>query len=108
MNRLLFGKAILSTLGTEHRKYRKIMIPALSTANLRGMIPIFYEVAQRTRDGLISPSVVHGPQTLDFNAILRRTSLELIGRTGIGRSLDTMLPGQEDSNRYAKALRALM
>ncbi|KAJ7873197.1 cytochrome P450 [Mycena leptocephala] len=107
LNSLVFGKGILSTSHADHRKYRKTMVPAFSTANLREMLPIFYEVAEKTRDGLISPNVVESPQTLDFNSILGRTSLELIGRTGIGRSFDSMLPGQE-ADRYGNALRALM
>jgi cytochrome P450 len=43
----MWGKGVFSTGLDEHRKYRKIMMPAFSTANLRGMIPLFYEVAQR-------------------------------------------------------------
>ncbi|KAJ7814502.1 cytochrome P450 [Mycena olivaceomarginata] len=108
LNILLFGKGILSTNGDDHRRYRKIMVPAFSTANLRGMIPLFYEVAQRTRDGLISPHVISTRQRVDMNAILCRTSLELIGQTGIGYSFDPMLPQQEHTNRYAQGLRRLM
>ncbi|KAJ7328398.1 cytochrome P450, partial [Mycena albidolilacea] len=108
LNVLILGKGILSTNGDDHRRYRKIMVPAFSTANLRGMIPLFYEVAQRTRDGLISPHVISTRQRVDMNAILCRTSLELIGQTGIGYSFDPMLPQQEHTNRYAQALRKLI
>ncbi|KAJ7887394.1 cytochrome P450 [Mycena leptocephala] len=108
MNLLIFGKGIFSTVLDQHRKYRKIMMPAFSTANLRGMIPLFYDVAQRARDGLIAPHVTFTPQTLDLNSILRRTSLELIGRTGIGYCFDRMLPGEEPTDRYAEALRELV
>ncbi|KAJ7194983.1 cytochrome P450 [Mycena pura] len=108
LNAVLWGKGILSTNGDDHRRYRKIMVPAFSTANLRGMIPLFYEVAQRTRDGLISPHVISTRQRLDMNAILCRTSLELIGQTGIGYSFDPMLPDQEHINPYAQALRRLI
>ncbi|KAJ6588565.1 cytochrome P450 [Mycena capillaripes] len=108
LNSLLFGQGILSAVGHDHRRYRKIMVPAFSTANLRGMIPLFYEVAEKVRDGLIAPHVVAGPQTLDFAPIFHRTSLELIGRTGIGYSFDPMLPGQEHTDQYAKSLRALL
>ncbi|KAJ6614640.1 cytochrome P450 [Mycena sp. CBHHK59/15] len=107
MNALLFGKGISSAIRDEHRKYRKIMMPAFSTANLRALVPLFYEVAERARDGLISPYVLHGPQTLDFNSVLCRTSLELIGHTGIGYSFDPMIPGQEQTDRYGQSLRAL-
>ncbi|KAF8171594.1 cytochrome P450 [Mycena galopus ATCC 62051] len=108
LNMLTLGKGILSTNGDDHRRYRKIMVPAFSTAKLRGMIPLFYEVAQRTRDGLISPHVISTRQTVDMNTILCRTSLELIGQTGIGYSFDPMLPQQGHTNRYAQALRKLM
>ncbi|KAJ7479372.1 cytochrome P450 [Mycena galericulata] len=108
LNSLLFGgKGIFSTIGDEHRKFRKTMMPAFSTANLRGMVPVFYEVAERVRDGLIGPHLFDGPQTLEFNSILCRASLELIGRTGIGYSFDTMLPGQEQTDQYAQSLSAL-
>ncbi|KAJ7479373.1 cytochrome P450 [Mycena galericulata] len=108
-NDLLFGgKGIFSTIGDEHRKFRKTMMPAFSTANLRGMVPLFYEVAERVRDGLIGPHLFDGPQTLEFNSILCRASLELIGRAGIGYSFDPMLPGQEQTDQYTKSLCALL
>jgi cytochrome P450 len=43
----MWGKGVFSTGLDEHRKYRKIMMPAFSTANLREMIPLFYDVAQK-------------------------------------------------------------
>ncbi|KAJ7289297.1 cytochrome P450 [Mycena rebaudengoi] len=107
MNRLLFGKGLFSTEGGAHRKYRKVMLPAFSTANLRRMLPLFYEIAEKARDGLIAPHVQHGPKMLDFNTILCRTSLELIGRTGIGYSFDPMVSDEDPTDQYADALRSL-
>ncbi|KAJ7706342.1 cytochrome P450 [Mycena rosella] len=104
---LIFGRGIFSTIRDEHRKYRKMMMPAFSTANLREMLPIFYQVAERGY-GLIAPNLLDGPHTLDFNSIISRTSLELIGRAGIGYSFDPMVHGQEQTDRYAQAFRALM
>lgn len=46
---LLFGKGILSTTGNEHRRHRKILMPAFSTRNLRSMLPVLYEVTNRVR-----------------------------------------------------------
>ncbi|KAJ7227551.1 cytochrome P450 [Mycena rebaudengoi] len=91
LNRVLFGKGITSVGGDEHRKYRKIMTPAFSTANLRGMVPLFFDVAER----------------LDLNSVLCRASMELIGRTGIGYSFDPMVAGQEQTDKYAESLRSL-
>ncbi|KAJ7454363.1 cytochrome P450 [Mycena galericulata] len=96
LDRFLLGKGIFSSARDGHRKYRKTtVIPAFSTANLRPMIPLFYEVAEKTRDGLIAPYVGQAPQML-------------IGRPGISYSFDPMLPGQEESDRYAQALRAMI
>ncbi|KAJ7137420.1 cytochrome P450 [Mycena crocata] len=107
MNTLLFGKGILSTAGADHRKHRKTLMPAFSTANLRELVPVFFEVAERARDNLIAPRVLQGPQTLDFNALFGRISLELIGRTGIGHSFDPMTASEEQTNHYAESLKEL-
>ncbi|KAJ7870888.1 cytochrome P450 [Mycena leptocephala] len=104
LDHLMFGKGIFSTTSDQHRKYRKIMMPAFSTANLRAMIPLFYEVAQRVR---LFAKRSRKQLQLDFNSIFRRTSLELIGRSGIGYCFDRMLPGEEPTDRYAEALREL-
>ncbi|KAJ7712062.1 cytochrome P450, partial [Mycena metata] len=88
---LVFGEESSLPWGTIIANIAKTMMPAFSTLNLRGVVPLFYEVAER----------------LDFNSISCRTSLELIGRTGIGYSFDPMLPGQEQTDRYARALRGL-
>ncbi|KAJ6568245.1 cytochrome P450 [Mycena vulgaris] len=108
LSSVLFGRGVFSTIRDDHRKYRKIMMPAFSATNLREIIPLFYEVAERTRDGLIAPNIIDGPHTLEFNSIISRTSLELIGRAGIGYSFDPMIPGQEQTDRYAEAFRALL
>ncbi|KAJ6587527.1 cytochrome P450 [Mycena vulgaris] len=108
MNALTLGKGIFSTIRDDHRKYRKIMLPAFSTANLRGMVPLFYEVAEKLRDGLIAPSVGETPQKLDVYPMFSRAALELIGRAGIGYSFDPMLPGHSEADRYGETLRGLL
>ncbi|KAJ6549730.1 cytochrome P450 [Mycena capillaripes] len=104
LNRILFGKGITSVGGDEHRKYRKIMMPAFSTANLRGMVPLFFYTARLFTSVILRTD--NRPQ-LDLNSVLCRVSMELIGRTGIGYSFDPMVAGQEQTDRYAESLRSL-
>ncbi|KAJ6540823.1 cytochrome P450 [Mycena vulgaris] len=104
---LLFGKGILSTTGNEHRRHRKIMMPAFSTENLRGMLPVLYEVAHRLRDGLIEPHLGVSPTELDMYSILSRTSLEFIGRAGIGYSFDPMNSSSDPIDQYTESLKNL-
>ncbi|KAJ6574605.1 cytochrome P450 [Mycena capillaripes] len=105
---LLWGPGIQSSVGADHHRYRKIITPAFATGTIREMIPLFYEVAEKARDGLISPFVSDGPRKLDLNNILGRTSLEVIGRTSIGYSFDSMIPGQDTRNEYAETLKELL
>ncbi|KAJ7478259.1 cytochrome P450 [Mycena latifolia] len=105
---LLWGPGILSAVGRDHHRYRKILMPAFSTAKIREMIPLFYEATRKARDGLISPFVKAGPCELGLNNILNRASLEMIGRTGIGYSFDKMIPGHEADDKYAVTLKELL
>ncbi|KAJ6618197.1 cytochrome P450 [Mycena sp. CBHHK59/15] len=107
MNQLMFGKGIFSTLGDDHRRLRKMMMPAFSTANLRGMMGHFYGVAEALRDGLIAPQVVNGPREVELASLLTRTSLELIGRSGIGYSFDPMVM-DAPVNEYTESIKQLL
>ncbi|KAJ7152027.1 cytochrome P450 [Mycena filopes] len=82
---LLFGKGILSTTGKEHRRHRKILMPAFSTKNLRRMLPRRRRATSFVMDSLI-PTLKAGPRELDMYSILSRTSLEFVGRAGVGYS----------------------
>ncbi|KAJ7452965.1 cytochrome P450 [Mycena galericulata] len=107
MNLLMFGKGIFSTMGDEHRKLRKMMVPAFSTANLRGMMSHFYDVAEGVRDGLLLPQVSAGRKEVEMDTIFTRTSLELIGRSGLGYSFD-LLTLDCPKNEYAETIKNLM
>ncbi|KAJ6535604.1 cytochrome P450 [Mycena capillaripes] len=105
---LLWGRGLFSSTGEDHHRYRKIAMPAFAPAKLRELIPLFYEVAEKARDGLISPFLVCGPAKVDLNNVLERTSLEMIGRTGIGYSFDPMIPGQTPEDKYAETVKGLL
>ena len=52
-NTLLFGPGLLSTSGHEHRRQRKLLNPAFSAAHMRGLTPMFYNIAGKvTRPGM--------------------------------------------------------
>lgn len=45
-NSLLFGPGLLSTVGGQHKKQRKMLTPAFSVKHLRGMTPMFVSIAR--------------------------------------------------------------
>ncbi|KAF4617777.1 hypothetical protein D9613_006307 [Agrocybe pediades] len=88
-NRLAFGQGLIGTLGEQHRKQRKMLNPVFSTAHMREMIPIFYDVGHKLR-GTLLKKVKKGPQEIDVLYWMSRTALELIGQSGIGYSFDDL------------------
>jgi hypothetical protein len=45
---------------------------------------------------------------LDLSSIFNRTSLEIIGRAGIGYSFDLMAPGEAPHDKYANTIKELL
>ncbi|KAF8905032.1 cytochrome P450 [Gymnopilus junonius] len=91
-NKVVFGPGLLGTLGEQHRKQRKMLSPVFSTAHMREMVPIFYNVTYKLRSTLLS-KVENGPQEIDMLHWMTRTALELIGQSGFGFSFDPLTEG---------------
>ncbi|KAJ6577198.1 cytochrome P450 [Mycena capillaripes] len=88
--RVSFGEGILSTLGEQHKKQRKMLNPAFSAAHLRQMVPIFSSVAKRVR-ATLERKVRSGPQEIDLLLWNTRLALELVGQAGLGHSFDPLV-----------------
>ncbi|KAJ2915637.1 hypothetical protein MD484_g4757, partial [Candolleomyces efflorescens] len=96
VNKAVFGLGLLSTLGDQHRKQRKMLNPVFSIAHMRDMVPIFYEVVHRLENSL-SKQVANGEKEIDILSWTTRTALELIGQSGLGYSFDSL---EEDAPEH--------
>ncbi|KAJ2929646.1 hypothetical protein H1R20_g7436, partial [Candolleomyces eurysporus] len=106
-NDLMFGKGLLATLvGEHHRKQRKLLNPVFSTAHLREMTPIFYEVAHKLRKTL-TEQVSQGEREIDMLSWMGRTALELIGQSGYGYSFDSLEEGAPE-HPFATGIKNLL
>ncbi|CCM00988.1 uncharacterized protein FIBRA_03036 [Fibroporia radiculosa] len=105
MNILVFGRGLVSTLGETHRKQRKLLNPAFSIKHMRHIIPIFYSVVHRLRDG-IGKKIASGTEEIDMLDWMGRTALELIGQGGLGYSFDPLV--NDTHNEYGQALKSLL
>ncbi|CCM01005.1 uncharacterized protein FIBRA_03053 [Fibroporia radiculosa] len=103
-NHLIFGRGLVATLGETHRKQRKLLNPAFSINHMRHIIPIFYNVAHKLRNGLMK-QIVGGTEEVDLLEWMSRAALELIGQGGLGYSFDPLV--EDTHNEYGDALRAL-
>ncbi|EIW60950.1 cytochrome P450 [Trametes versicolor FP-101664 SS1] len=85
----LLGPGLLSTLGDQHRRQRKMLNPLFSAKHLREMTPVFNEIVGRL-ESAITFRVKDGPQEVDMLGWMGRTALELIGQGGLGHSFDPL------------------
>ncbi|CAA7268814.1 unnamed protein product [Cyclocybe aegerita] len=107
-NLLAFGGGFFASVGERHRLHRKMLNPVFSIAHMREMVPIFYEIAHKLQNTLMSMTST-GPREvnqlllyfdaephlrqIDILAWNTRLALELIGQTGLGYSFDTLEEG---------------
>ncbi|CCM02691.1 uncharacterized protein FIBRA_04797 [Fibroporia radiculosa] len=103
-NMLMFGPGLLGTVGDMHRRQRKLLNPAFSTAHMRHMLPIFYQIVYKLRDA-ISAQLANGAEEVDMLNWMGRTALELVGQGGLGYSFDPLVEVTE--NEYGNALKNL-
>ncbi|KAI1782200.1 cytochrome P450 [Ganoderma leucocontextum] len=105
MTRLLVGPGLLGTIGSEHRRQRKLLNPAFSAAHMRGLAPMFYNIAGKLRTA-IEGRVKDGPKDLDILARMGRTALELVGQGMMGYSFDPLV--EDVHNDFAEAVKSFV
>ncbi|EPS94486.1 hypothetical protein FOMPIDRAFT_40741 [Fomitopsis schrenkii] len=109
-NILTFGPGLLSVVGDQHRKQRKMLKPAFSAAHMRNLLPIFYNITDKARFSLLRDALIErvrdGPKELDVLTWMSRTALEVIAQGGIGVSVDPLT--KDVVGEYPRALKELV
>ncbi|KAJ3550674.1 hypothetical protein NMY22_g305 [Coprinellus aureogranulatus] len=116
-----WGKGLLSTTGEHHRKQRKMLNPVFSAAHMRDMsepssilapnaylspyhpAPIFYNVVHKLESS-IAHLVGNEEREIDLLSWMTRTALELVARSGLGYTFDTLEPDAKE-HPYAASIR---
>ncbi|KAJ2930386.1 hypothetical protein H1R20_g6714, partial [Candolleomyces eurysporus] len=104
-NKAVFGDGLLSTLGDQHRKQRKMLNPVFSPAHMRTMTSQFFGVTYKLRDVFLRKTS-NGPQEIEAMTWLARTAFEIVAQSGFGTSFD---PISEDysEHRFVKSTKLL-
>ncbi|TCD71091.1 cytochrome P450-dit2 [Steccherinum ochraceum] len=104
-NHMVFGPSLLSSLGNEHRRQRKMLNPVFHINHMRYMCQTFYKVTHKLR-GAINKQVLDGPKEIDLMQWFTRTALELLGQGGLGHSFDSLEDDTE--NTFTEDLKTLI
>lgn len=104
-NKLVFGDGLISTLGEQHRKQRKMLNPVFSISNMRELLPIIQTISHQLKSILVSNLATHHPVELDVLPWLSRSSLDCICEGMLGYHSAALDTGNK--NEYTEALRML-
>ncbi|ETW83998.1 cytochrome P450 monooxygenase 54 [Heterobasidion irregulare TC 32-1] len=99
MNKLVFGPGLVSALGEDHKRQRKLLTPVFSSSHMRYMTPIFDRIAHQVENE-------KGRAEIDMMDWMTRAALEIIGQGGLGYSFDSM--DVNAKNVYANATKNLL
>ncbi|KAG2146016.1 cytochrome P450 [Suillus bovinus] len=113
-NKLIFGDGLISTLGEQHRKQRKMLNPVFSTSNMRELLPIIQTISHQLKSILVSNLSAGNEHDhascresveLDLLPWLSRSSLDCICEGVLGYHSAALDTRKEDE--YTDALRML-
>ncbi|KAG9018778.1 hypothetical protein FRB90_009782 [Tulasnella sp. 427] len=104
----ILGNGLLSVEGTDHRRQRRIMNPSFGPAQLRDIMPIFYDKAYELKNTWTTQ--IEAEQTadeIDTDALawLNRATLDIIGLAGFGYDFNSLAEGKK--NELAQAFARL-
>ncbi|TFK66775.1 cytochrome P450 [Pluteus cervinus] len=104
--RLIAGKGIVWARGDDHRRHRKILGPAFSAVETRGMIPVFIKTAQKLCDNWKSRIAKEGHSTgrVEISGEVSRAALDAIGEAAFNYDFQSL---DNKPNGLAEAFRNL-
>jgi cytochrome P450 len=112
-NKLIFGDGLISTLGEQHRKQRKMLNPVFSASNMRELLSVIQTISHQLKSTLVSKisacseyDHARRRESIEFDVLpwLSRSSLDCICEGVLGYH-SAALDGNEDE--YTDALRML-
>ncbi|OKL57731.1 hypothetical protein UA08_07229 [Talaromyces atroroseus] len=89
----ILGVGLIIAEGEEHKKQRKMLMPAFSHRHVKDLYPIFWEKAALLAKELereIKRDPEESSKVFDVADWLARTTLDILGAAGFGREFDTL------------------
>ncbi|KAH8115664.1 cytochrome P450 [Phellopilus nigrolimitatus] len=100
--KVTFGKSLLSTLGEEHKRQRKMLNPVFNLKHMRDLLPIFHPIAHKLTT-VLEREVSKGKEHINVMTWVSRAALEYIGQGGLGYSFDAL--DEQETNMYSETMK---
>ena len=111
----LVGNSVLSSIGAEHKRMRRALLPAFSVGQMKNNLPAFWRKAYQLKGKLHRE--IGGGVDLDPTKLLNQLTVDIIGLAGFNHDFDSLGDSQDEllkaferreaSNRGGGALRML-
>ncbi|KAL2073017.1 hypothetical protein VTL71DRAFT_10341 [Oculimacula yallundae] len=93
----VLGNGVLVAEGAEHKRQRKALMPAFQYRHIRDLYPVFWDEARKMGDGIAKEIKSNGSGSgsgsegkVLVSGWATRTTLDIIGRAGCGRSFNSI------------------
>ncbi|KAM5543149.1 hypothetical protein V8D89_003023 [Ganoderma adspersum] len=94
---LLAGPGIVTVVGKDHQRHRKIMNPAFSAAHLRTFLPLFQRIASKLSDKWKGELMATGELNALLNRWLSRATLDIIGEAAFNYDYNALDGGERSA-----------
>ncbi|CAG8736289.1 11016_t:CDS:2, partial [Rhizophagus irregularis] len=95
----LLGKGLVFAEGDVHKRQRKMMNPAFSHSNIKGMVPDFIRVTNTLID-LIKKELSQGNSNVNLTPYISKTTLDIIGLVGFSYEFNSLTSPNELAVAY--------
>lgn len=102
----LLGVGILLAEGDEHKRQRKLLMPAFSFRHVKDLYPIFWSKAQEMTDQ-ISKTIKSGPDAssvVEISDWSSRATLDIIGVAGMGQDFGALSNPENELNMTYRSI----
>ncbi|KAJ4336831.1 hypothetical protein N0V95_008497 [Ascochyta clinopodiicola] len=88
----LLGVGILLAEGDEHKRQRKLLMPAFAFRHVKDLYPIFWGKSQEMTDRIIktTEAATDGSVVIEIREWASRATLDIIGSAGMGKDFDSL------------------
>lgn len=102
----LLGIGILIAEGDEHKRQRKLLMPAFSFRHVKDLYPIFWNKAREMTNQISSAmkSDLAGSNVIEIREWASRATLDIIGLAGVGQDFDSLSNPDNELNETYKSI----
>ncbi|KAF2825283.1 cytochrome P450 [Ophiobolus disseminans] len=102
----LLGVGILLAEGDEHKRQRKLLMPAFSFRHVKDLYPIFWNKSKEMTSR-ISETIKSSPEAssvIEIRGWASRATLDIIGLAGCGQDFDALADPENELNQTYKSI----